>query len=742
MKNTKSNFNTPTIELKELLFFSIERIIMTKNHLDGINNYILRRDRDDWQTPVYTECLKKILKGIIHNVNSYLYAITNKKKEDAFNILYSLFGSIKKLQIEFNLLPKEDAPIEIHRFLRIFHRDGLSISGSKNSNVKHVLYISEQNSTSTFDSSPLAEFEEKHLNSFLDGIDFNNKSKDEQAKDLPYHIIVPRIETNAPLYWPTLAHEIAHQIMDLGFFEIGKITQDWANQFGSLKEDAFGKAFQKMKNEISSKADEDNIIESWLTECWCDLYAYFAVGPAFIFAQKGTFLFNRYDSKHIGDEKHPPSFLRLTLLFLFAKRHQEDLLKEYDSLGELLTLYPADKLLPHDEDLKKSLIDVTARFYEFFNYYFDLEKNRQRELNSHLKKLKEHSVIYNKERFQILIKRLNANYPVPSLITDKENLIEKETTVQEVMLAAWLSYEKTVKIKTIDSIFGKFEELNKYDFDQLWNYFCRKIVPIFGRFNESVLRSLQIGEWVKLLKPQPQSPISEENPKENSKSRFCVSCHECEPSLLVDHEIKELIQNDSLKIIPLIDVSAQLGACSLDIRLGPSFQTYQPNQSGVVDLTDEESVKNVFKNSTDIDLDFMEAIVLAPGQFVLAHTMEYVGLPENVAAQIEGRSSFARLGLQVHMTANLIDPGFHGSITFELFNTGPNPIRLYPGYRIGQLRFFKSKQPLNPYNIKKGAKFKGMFIHSTSLLDKKDAEVEKIAEKLKQMREANKGSSD
>lgn len=741
MENKKSNFNTPSIELKELLFFSIERIVMAKNHLDDIKNYILRRDRNDLQTPAYTECLKKILKGIINNAKSCMYALNDDEEKDSFSALYSLFRSIKELQAEFNILPKEDAPIELHRFLRIFHRDGLSKFESKNNNIKHVLYLGEQHGISTFAGSPLAEFEKKHLIPFLDGIDFNNKTKTEQVQNLPYHIKIPRIEARAPLYWPTLAHEIAHQIMDLGFFQVGKITQDWASQFGHLTDnDAFGKAFRTIIKKFVPPVEEKYIIESWLTECWCDLYAYFAVGPAFIFAQKGTFLFNRTDDNLIGDPKHPPSFLRFMLLYRFAKMHQDDLLKEYDSLGELPILYPTDKLLPSDENLKKYLIDITSSFYEFFKHHFDLERSGNRELHSHIEKLKSHSVIYNKKSFQILITRLNANYPVPSLIIDKANLIEKETTVQEVMLAAWLSYEKTVKIKTINSIFDKLKELNKYDFDQLWNYFSKKIVPIFGGFNESVLRSLQIGEWVELLKPR--SSMDVKNTIENSKSRFCVSCHECEPSLLVDHEIKELIKNDLLKIIPLIDVSNQLGACSLDIRLGPSFQTYQPNQSGVVDLNDEESVKNVFKNSTDIDLDFMEAIVLAPGQFVLAHTMEYVGLPENVAAQIEGRSSFARLGLQVHMTANLIDPGFHGSITFELFNTGPNPIRLYPGYRIGQLRFFKSKQPLNPYNIKKGAKFKGMFIHSTSLLDKKDDEVEKITEKLKQMREANKGSSE
>ena len=249
--------------------------------------------------------------------------------------------------------------------------------------------------------------------------------------------------------------------MDFGFFEIGEITQDWTNKFGALDDnDAFGKAFRTIKNEIDPEIEENKIIKSWLTECWCDLYAYFAVGPAFIFAQKGTFFFNRNDASIKGDEKHPPSFLRLTLLYQFAMRHQKDLLKQFRSLGELLILYPAYKLLPVDENLKKSLINVTSRFYEFFNYHFDLEKLREHKINDHIEKLKEISIVYDKEKFQILINRLNANYPVPSLVTDRTNLTEKETTVQEVMLAAWLSYEETVKIRTIDSIFKKLNRLN------------------------------------------------------------------------------------------------------------------------------------------------------------------------------------------------------------------------------------------------------------------------------------------
>ncbi len=100
---------------------------------------------------------------------------------------------------------------------------------------------------------------------------------------------------------------------------------------------------------------------------------------------------------------------------------------------------------------------------------------------------------------------------------------------------------------------------------------------------------------------------------------------------------------------------------------------------------------------------------------MLAHSMEYICLPDSVAAQVEGRSSFARLGIAVHMTAGFVDPGFQGVLTFEIFNAGPNPVRLYPGIRIGQLRFFRGSPPGKPYNRNPSAKYRGLLQHRNSL---------------------------
>lgn len=81
---------------------------------------------------------------------------------------------------------------------------------------------------------------------------------------------------------------------------------------------------------------------------------------------------------------------------------------------------------------------------------------------------------------------------------------------------------------------------------------------------------------------------------------------------------------------------------------------------------------------------------LRPRHFVLGRTMERVGLPlhpnrQCLAARVEGRSSYARCGLVVHLTAPTIHAGFAGTITLEMMNFGPYPILLYPGTPICQL---------------------------------------------------------
>jgi len=85
----------------------------------------------------------------------------------------------------------------------------------------------------------------------------------------------------------------------------------------------------------------------------------------------------------------------------------------------------------------------------------------------------------------------------------------------------------------------------------------------------------------------------------------------------------------------------------------------------------------------------------------LGATFEYVKLPSDLEAQVEGRSSWARLGLQI-ATATFVEPGFAGVITFELSNVGNMPLELYPGVRVSQMILRRTESKVQkPYEGKR-----------------------------------------
>lgn len=131
----------------------------------------------------------------------------------------------------------------------------------------------------------------------------------------------------------------------------------------------------------------------------------------------------------------------------------------------------------------------------------------------------------------------------------------------------------------------------------------------------------------------------------------------------------------------------QIQPASIDIRLGNTFSIVEDMSSGIITLEDKIEYKTI---KTD-------TYILLPGQFVLATTMEYVSLPDNLTAFVEGRSSLGRLGLFIQ-NAGWVDPGFEGEITLELFNANRCAIELKAGRRIGQLVFAEMDDTaLQPY---------------------------------------------
>ena len=150
-----------------------------------------------------------------------------------------------------------------------------------------------------------------------------------------------------------------------------------------------------------------------------------------------------------------------------------------------------------------------------------------------------------------------------------------------------------------------------------------------------------------------------------------------------------------------------LQPASIDVRLGDHFMEYiiPINPDGVTPIDPEEDNTSLYSTSI---VPEGGAILLWPGQFMLAHTMETITLGNKHAARLDGRSSYGRLGLIVHSTAGFIDPGFTGQITLELSNLAPRPIVLRPGMRVAQICFTPMISPARyPYGIREGSKYQG-----------------------------------
>jgi dCTP deaminase len=170
--------------------------------------------------------------------------------------------------------------------------------------------------------------------------------------------------------------------------------------------------------------------------------------------------------------------------------------------------------------------------------------------------------------------------------------------------------------------------------------------------------------------------------------------------------VKRLTEKDESKrivITPLINPAKQIGASSIDVALGGNFKIPLTSHIAAIDPSKSEAVQRYLRS---VEVSFGESFYLHPGEFVLASTLEFIRVPADLACRIEGRSSWGRLGLLVHATAGFVDPGYSGSLTFELFNAGQLPIELKPGMNMAQLCFFHLDGiPLRPYNKRPGSKY-------------------------------------
>ena len=174
--------------------------------------------------------------------------------------------------------------------------------------------------------------------------------------------------------------------------------------------------------------------------------------------------------------------------------------------------------------------------------------------------------------------------------------------------------------------------------------------------------------------------------------------------VLSDRDIKKAIKDKRIVITPAPDMGSQLGSCSIDLRLGEIFRVFEYSKHAFIDPSKKDYSNEITR---EIKVKKGDDFIMQPGDFVLAVTLEKVKIPADLMGRLEGRSSLGRLGIVVHSTASIFDPGWDGKPVLELGNLGPMAVSLTVGMRICAMTFEQLSSPSEiPYVNKKLAKYK------------------------------------
>jgi deoxycytidine triphosphate deaminase len=215
---------------------------------------------------------------------------------------------------------------------------------------------------------------------------------------------------------------------------------------------------------------------------------------------------------------------------------------------------------------------------------------------------------------------------------------------------------------------------------------------------------------------------------------------------LADHEIEAL--SDELQIAGPhpehpFEPERQIQSCSIDLRISNVFwkprrrrhlwRRLMPWREITIDLR-RSNVHDLdpIRDWKRFDIAEGQSVTIRPGQTIMGRVYESSRMPKNCAGKIEGRSSFARLGLSVHCTGDFINPGWQGYMPLQLSNAGPYPLRLAPYFSICQLMLVPlASEPERSYG---DAELRSKYVNDEGgpSLWWRDARVEQLQERLGQ----------
>jgi dCTP deaminase len=176
-----------------------------------------------------------------------------------------------------------------------------------------------------------------------------------------------------------------------------------------------------------------------------------------------------------------------------------------------------------------------------------------------------------------------------------------------------------------------------------------------------------------------------------------------EAMVLSDRTIRQEISRGRIVIEPLSQDCIQ--PASVDLHLDKKLLAFKPQRyPAYIDVRRRLDHLNEL-----VEIDEEKPFFLNPGEFVLASTLESIGLPDDIVGRLEGKSSLGRIGLLIHSTAGYVDPGWQGHLTLELSNVAKLPITLYYRMKIGQISFLRLTSPVEKMygTAELGSKYQG-----------------------------------
>jgi len=182
-----------------------------------------------------------------------------------------------------------------------------------------------------------------------------------------------------------------------------------------------------------------------------------------------------------------------------------------------------------------------------------------------------------------------------------------------------------------------------------------------------------------------------------------------------DLQIKDALLAGQIVITPLIEDNIR--GSSVDVTLGEWYYTTGGDGRDIYNPYDISDVNRYFggvkramihsiwaekhgrKPLAGIPVDH-PIIVLAPGERILAHTNEFIGINPPGTSEMRARSSMGRNGIAVCFDAGWGDPGYINRWTMEILNLNRTESIVLPvGERVAQIVFHHTGEVERHYGI-------------------------------------------